>query len=160
MKIEFGQVITQIISFIIMLWVLKRYAWKPILKMLDERRNNIRAELLDIEHQGGEIEKIKSEYLDKIKDIDSYAKGKAKEAIDQGTAIAEQIRHQAHNEAKEIINKARSDLEKEIDKAKKQLKDEIVDLTVLATEKVLNTKMDQASQKKLIKQFIDEAGVK
>lgn len=157
MKIELGQVITQIISFIIMLWVLKRFAWKPILKTLDDRRNGIKAELRDIEQQEQEIDKIKGEYLEKIREIDTFAKGKTKEAIDEGMAVAEQIRHQAHNEAKEIINKAREDLEKEISKAKKQLKDEIVDLTVMATEKILGAKMDQATQKGLIKQFIDEA---
>ena len=72
-------------------------------------------------------------------------------------AVAEQIRHQAHNEAKEIINKAREDLEKEIAKAKKQLKDEIVDITVMATEKILGSKIDQAAQKDMIRQFIDKA---
>lgn len=160
MKIELSQVFTQIIAFIIMLWVLKRYAWKPILKTLDERRNNIRYELLDIERQEGEIDKIKSEYLHKLREIDSYAKGKTKEAIDHGAAMAEQIRQQAHEEAKEIITKARNDLEKEIAKAKEQLKKEMVDITMSAAEKVLSTTVDKSTQHNLVKQFIDEASAK
>ena len=141
MKIELGQIFTQIISFLVMLWVMKRYAWKPFLAMLDGRRDKIKAEIEAIEDQKKEIERVSKEYEDKIKNIEAYAVGKTREAVEEGRRKAEDIQNDAQGQARVIIAKAKDDLQKEVLKAKVQLKDELVKITMAATEKLVEANM-------------------
>jgi F-type H+-transporting ATPase subunit b len=158
MKIEIGQVITQIISFLIMLWVLKRYAWKPILTLLDERKDRIKREFESIEEQKKQLESLKNEYQEKLKSIDNQARTKFQEALDQAQKDGQKIQQQAHNQAKSIIAKAQEELQKDILKAKDQLKNDFVEVTFAAAQKVMQTNLDHEKQKALIPEFINKAG--
>ncbi len=156
MKVEIGQVITQIIAFLIMLWVLKRFAWKPLLASLDNRKDRIKDEFDAIEDQKNDLSKLMKQYIESLKNIDVQAQAKTKAAIEKGLQAAQQIQNDAQQEAKEIIKKAQEDLQKEIVKAKKQLKNEIVQLAMNASEKVLEGSLDKEKQKKLVLDFIDQ----
>jgi F-type H+-transporting ATPase subunit b len=158
MKIEIGQVVTQIISFLVMFWVLKRYAWKPLLKNLEWRKNKIKKEFETIEHKKKEINKLIEEYHAHIKDIDAYAHSKTQEAIEQGKQIAHEIQQEAQIQAKAIITKAQADLQKEIFKAKLQLKNEIANIAVRTAEKILQENLDKEKQQNLIADFIEQMG--
>lgn len=156
MRIEIGQIFTQIVSFLVMLWVLKKYAWKPLLAILEKRQNTIKGEFADIENQKTELDKLAEEYRQKLKGIDELASVKTKEAIDQGRQMAMEIQNEAHQQAKGIIAKAKEDLQKEVLKAKVQLKDELVNMTVMAAEKILQKNLDKEKQKNLMMDFIDQ----
>lgn len=156
MKIEIGQIITQIISFLIMLWVMKRYAWKPLLAILDERRDKIQADLDAIEQEKAKNAALEKEYQAKLDEIDALAEEKSKKAIEEGKKIALKIQNEAHIKAKEIVNKSQEDLQKELLKAKTQLKNEIVDMALLASEKVLQMNLDTEKQKSLILDFVEK----
>lgn len=156
MRIEIGQIITQIISFLIMYWVMKRYAWKPLLNLLDARRDKIKTDFDTIDTQKKEIENIGEEYRQKLKEIDSFAFSKTQEAIEKGKQIASDIQKEAHVQAKEIVAKAHGDLQKEIAKSKEQLKDEVVKMAMQATEKILESKLDKEKKKNLLSDFIEE----
>jgi F-type H+-transporting ATPase subunit b len=156
MKIEIGQIITQIISFLIMLWVMKRYAWKPLLAILDERRDKIQADLDAIEQEKARNAALEKEYQAKLDEIDALAEEKSKKAIEEGKKIALKIQNEAHSKAKEIVNKSQEDLQKELLKAKTQLKNEIVDMALLASEKVLQMNLDTEKQKSLILDFVEK----
>ncbi|MGZ3633771.1 MAG: F0F1 ATP synthase subunit B family protein, partial [Parachlamydiaceae bacterium] len=62
MKIQIGQVISQIIAFLLMLWILSRYAWKPILNTMEERRHKIQSDSDAIEDQRKQAEALLAEY--------------------------------------------------------------------------------------------------
>lgn len=156
MKIEIGQIITQIISFLIMLWVMKRYAWKPLLAILDERRDKIQADLDAIEQEKARNAALEKEYQAKLDQIDALAEEKSKKAIEEGKKMALKIQNEAHSKAKEIVNKSQEDLQKELLKAKTQLKSEIVDMAFLASEKVLQMNLDTEKQKSLILDFVEK----
>ena len=63
MNFHIAQILTQIIGFLVALWILKRYAWKPLLGILDERRAKISGELDTIEQEKGRVEELKQEKL-------------------------------------------------------------------------------------------------
>jgi F-type H+-transporting ATPase subunit b len=157
MKIEIGQVITQIISFLIMLWVLKRYAWKPLLSLMEERRTRIQSDFDTIHEQKREIERLTSEYEEKLKNFEVQTHVKIQEAIQKGQQIAQEIQQEAQQTAKAIIAKTKEDIQQEILHAKVQLKQDLVNMTILATKKIIQSKLDPEEQKKQVLEFIEQA---
>lgn len=81
MDIEIGQIVAQIFAFLIMLAILKRFAWKPLLKLMDERRERIINEFAAIEKQKQEVNGIKKSYLDKLDHMESLAKKMGQELL-------------------------------------------------------------------------------
>lgn len=157
MDLEIGQVLTQIVAFLIMLWILKRFAWKPLLGIMEERRDKIKAEFHSIDDQKREIQRLTNEYNDKLKQIEFEAKAKIQEAVNQGNELARQIQAETQQQAKAILNKAQDDVQKEIAKAKIHLKNDLVNMTIAATEKMLNEELDTKKQKKLLAEFVEQA---
>lgn len=157
MHLEISQIVSQIFAFLIMLWVLKRYAWKPLLSILEERRNKIQAEFQSIDEQKKANETLLNEYREKLKNIDHQARVKIQEGIKEGEKKSLQIQNEAHETAKAIILKAQSDLQNEINKAKLQLRKEIVGMTLSATQKIIGEKLSSQKENKLVADFVDQA---
>ncbi|KAF3362745.1 ATP synthase subunit b [Chlamydiales bacterium STE3] len=157
MKIEIGQIISQIFSFLIMYWILNRYGWQPLLKVLHERKERIKAELNNIEDEKQRLSELRNDYVEKINHVDRLARSKFHQATEQGRERAFAIEQEALQEAKKILQKAQDDSRNEVLKAKKQLRDEIVNLTMEATKKIISFHLDEEKQKQLILDFVKEA---
>ena len=156
MKVELAQIITHIFGFLIAYWVLKRYAFKPLLKMMEDRREKIRADFDDADQAKSAAQKLESDYEDRIRNIEAEARQKIQEAVGEGRQVAAEIKEQAHTEARGIIEKAKADLLRDIATAKVQLKEEIVAMTLTATQKVIAESLDDQRHRKLINDFIDQ----
>ena len=160
LNLDVSQIIIQIIAFLIMLWVMKKYGWQPLLDTLKARREAIQAEFDSIAAQKEEVKQLTIHYEEKLKEIDADARKKIQEAVAEGHKISLEIQEDAQAHAKEILQKAKSELEGEIANAKNQLKNDMVNLVVNITEKILQEKLDSAAQKKLIANFVEEAQLK
>lgn len=156
MRIEIGQVITQIISFLVMFWVLKRYGWKPLLNVLEQRKNKIQSAFDAIETQKQEISQLKEEAQKERDDVKHYAAAKLKERVEEEKASLAELKKKAENEARALISKTQQELKNEILKAKEDLKNEISTMVVLGTEKLLKTKIDEQQQAALLSDFIEQ----
>ena len=71
MDVQWQQLLTHALGFLIVLWILKKYAWGPLLSMMEERRNKIAGEFQQIEDEKVNVAKLTSEYEGKLKDIDA-----------------------------------------------------------------------------------------
>jgi len=161
MELQIELVISQIIAFLIVLWVMKRYAWKPLLTVMEDRRNKIQGEFDSIEEQKKEINRLKKEYKDKLANIDAEAKLKYQEELNKGKKAGQDVIAQAHKDAKEIIFKAQADAEAEVQKAKIQLKEDLVNLVMASTKKVIQKDLDDPKkQKALIEEFLEQGAAK
>lgn len=160
MSIEINQVIIQIIAFLIMLWVLKKFGWKPILNMLNERQRKIQSEFDAIQLQKEDIKKLSEEYQGKLKTIESEARRKIQESIQEGRLIALEIQEEAQANARELLSKARDEVNKEVVKAKNQLKNELVNMSFSIAEKLIQEKLNDSKHKQLITELIDGAELK
>ena len=156
MDIRFDILITQMIGFLIVLWVLKRYAWGPILGMLEERRTRIAKQVSDSEKLRREAEELKTEYQKQLKTIEAQARQRILEAVAEGQKVAEEIRASAHQEARAITEKAKSTLEMEYKKARVELRSEIVATALGAAERLLQKKLDDQEQRRLVDRFVSE----
>jgi F-type H+-transporting ATPase subunit b len=151
-----AQIITQGIAFLLFFWVLKRFAWKPVVKLLDERRGKISAEFERISKLEEKFKQLQQEYENKLKDIDAEGRKRIQEAIAEGRKMASEIAQDAHNQARGITEKAKQNIELEVAKARAQLKEDIIRLTLAATEKILRESVQDAKHRDLVARFIDQ----
>lgn len=159
MKVEIDQIITQIISFLMILWILSRFAWKPFLKLLEDRKNKIQSEFSNIADQKQQAENLTKEYQDKLKRLEVEAQEKMAEVLEQAKLHAEAIREEAHQKAKNILVQVQEDVEKEIAQARTKMKKELVDISLAATENVLQQDVDVEKQKKFAQKYIEQMEV-
>jgi len=155
MEVIWKQFITHGLGFLLVLWILGKFAWKPILNMLEERRKKITDEFASIDEEKAKVAELTAEYEGKLKDIDNERRQRLVEAVDEGKKIAEEIKAAAREEAKEAGTKAKDELERDVAKAKVQLKNDMIAMTVSATEKILREKLDDAKHREMISNFID-----
>jgi len=154
--IKLPELLTQILGFIIAVWILKKFAWKPLLGMLEQRRAKIKSDLDSAEKTRLDAAEVLVGYENKLKEIDTEARVKIQEAIAEGNKVAIDIREQARFEAKEIISKAREELVRDIAKAKTELRDDMVKMAIAATEKIITEKLDDEKHRAMLNNFLDE----
>jgi len=154
--ISANEVVAQIISFIILLFLLRALAWKKILKLLDDRKEKIAGEFKAIEDSKAEVAGLKADFEAKLTSIDQIAEKKIEEAVAEGRKITDEVRKEAQLNAQLIINDAKESIKYELSRAKEELKIKIVDLTIRATENVIQEKLTEEGDKKLVEQFLDK----
>ena len=156
MNIEIQQVLTQIVGFLLLLWLLRKYAWGPLLGVLDARRLRISSELEGIEKGKASLAQMKLDYETKMTEIENQARLKVQDAVVQGQRAAKEIADAARAEAHAILEKAKENIDREIAKAKVQLREEIASLAVSGAEKIIRQELDSRKNKELVLQYIDQ----
>lgn len=156
MSIELSQVLTHLVGFLVALFILKKYAWKPILKVLDDRRQKIADDFADIEERKQKADVLFAEYEDRLRKIEEEARRRINEAVLEGQKVAAEIKQQAQDEARRVAARAQADIVREHEKARVELKEEMVNLTLGATERLLREKLDPAQHRKLVERFLAE----
>jgi len=155
MNLEISQLITHIIGFLITVWLLKKFAWGPLLSLMDERRQKIVDEFQKIDDKKAEAEKLKLSYEDKLKNIEAERRQKIAEAINEANKAASDIKMSAQEESRNMINRTNEQLGRDVAAAKVQLKEDMVSITLSAAEKILHEKLDVQKERELIGKFID-----
>ncbi len=155
MNLEWQLLVTHAIGFLITLWILKRYAWGPLLKLIEERRLKIVSEFETIDKEKQKAAELNAQYQAQLRQIEAERRSQIVKAVNEGKKIAEELKATARDEADETREKTKSELEREVAKAKVQLKDDMVKLTVAATSKLLHEKLDEKNHHKLVSDYID-----
>jgi len=155
MDLQWQQLVTHLVGFLITVWLLKKFAWGPLLNMMEERRNKIAGEFQSIEDEKAKVAELETEYQAKLKGIDGERRQQLVEAVNEGKKIAGKIEAEARDRAREIEAKAKADLERDVAKARVQLKEEMIAITMTAAEKILREELDDAKHRELIGNFID-----
>lgn len=151
-----NEVFWQIINFLILLFALRAFAWKKLLKLLDDRRERISSEFKQIEEVKASIASLKAEYETKIADIDKHAREKINQAIQEGKIQADGIIKEAHLDAEKILETARADIKYELLQAKEELKEKIINLTIQASEIVIQDKLTEDEDRKIVRSFLEK----
>ena len=156
MNLSLQEILTQAGAFILLVWVLKKMAWQPLLKLLDDRREKIEKGFEEIKTAQQGLEKLKREYEQSHARIEEEARKKMQQAIDEGKRVAREIQDAARLESRTVLEKAKQDISLEVAKAKVTLRGEIADLTLRATERMLLEKLDETKDKELVLDFIED----
>ena len=151
-----SEILAQIVSFFLLLFLLRQFAWKKILALLDQRKEKISSQLGEIENTKLEIAGLKSDYESKISNIASQAQEKINQAVEEAKVVSVQMRKKAHEEAQDIIIDARQQVKYEVSKAQEQLKEKIVDIALNAARTVIQEKLTEDGDRKIVEDFIRE----
>jgi len=154
--ISTNEIIAQAASFLLLLFLLRIFAWRKVLALLDARKERIASDLQKIEAAKQEVAKLKSDYDARLANIDEEAAAKIQQALDQGKELTDEIRKGAHLEAQRIIDTARANIKYELSQAKEDLKKQVIDLTITATENIIQEKLTEEDEERLAKGFLNK----
>ena len=150
------EILTQLVAFLVVLWILKKFAFKPILGILDERRKAIADSFSDIDRKKQELENLERDYRKRLENVDQEARVKIQEAAALGLQLSRDIQEKARLESQKLVERAKSEIEQDVVQARLKIRDEIVGLSGLMTEKIIQKKLDETEHRKLVEQFIKE----
>ena len=151
-----GLMIWTVVCFLISLWVLKRYAFGPIQKLIDERRDRIRQALEESDNARSEARKLLEEHRRMI----AQAKSEAEEILSETRRVAEinsrRMREETEAERQRLIEETRRQVESETRRALEQIRAEVADLSLIAAEKVTRRSFADEDHRRLIEEAVGE----
>jgi F-type H+-transporting ATPase subunit b len=154
--INLGYLISQIVNFTLLAVLLYFVAYKPILRMLDERSARIKKGLEDAELASQRATAMEQEFEKRMVE----ARKEGQEIIAQATQMSEKARQdildKAREEARAQIEKAREEISRERDLAMAELRQQVADLSLVISEKVIGATLDDQRQRQLIAEFLEQ----
>jgi F-type H+-transporting ATPase subunit b len=150
--IDWKLLIAQVVNFLILLFVLWKFAYGPVLAMLEKRQKKIEKGLADAEEAGKKIEESADMQKGILKKARTEAKDIVEKAHEQAEKAKSEIAVEAKVQAEKIISDARREIGIEKEKTIAEIKAEIGGLVVLATEKIINQKIDAKKDEELIRE--------
>jgi F-type H+-transporting ATPase subunit b len=153
-----NEIVAQALSFLILLAILRVFLWKRFLKMIDERRRRIASELEEIEGMKGLVSRSREEYEKHLSGIEELTRTMTEEAIAEGKRIAEELKEKAKEDAQHLVENAKESIRAELAEAKEALKEEIVDIALGAADKVLDEKVTEKDDRRLVQDFLKNLG--
>ena len=151
-------VLVSIVNFLVLLYLLRRFMWGPILATLDRRAAKIREGLELTESARREREQLKQEVEKILGEARREAAAIAERTTKAAEAAAADIRTQAKTEADRIREKGRTDAQALHDQALAQLRSEVASMVVLAASRILGREISPEQHRALIERSLDEAG--
>lgn len=155
-KVVPGLMIWTIICFLITLFVLKRFAFGPIQKMIDERRERIQRSIEEAEKARAEARRLLEEHRALI----SQARGQGEEILAEARKVAESQRQRVKEETEadrqRRLEETKRQIEAETQRALQQIRAEVAELTLIATTKVTGKVLDDADHRRLIDDAIKD----
>jgi len=151
-------VLVSIVNFLVLLYLLRRFMWGPILATLDRRAAKIREGLELTESARRERERLKQEVEKMLGEARREAAAIAERTTKAAEAAAADIRTQAKAEADRIREKGRTDAQALHDQALAQLRSEVASMVVLAASRILGREISPEQHRALIERSLEEAG--
>jgi len=155
--INLPTLLAQIINFVILFGLLYLVAYRPIMRMLDERSRKIKESMEQTEYIKQQAERAEEEAA---KRIDAAAK-EGQEAIARAVRTGEGVRHEAQQRAKQeaeaLIARARTEIQRERDEAIDELRKEFADITIMAAGKVIERSLDKKAHREIIDKVLKES---
>jgi F-type H+-transporting ATPase subunit b len=145
-----GLMIWTIVAFLITLFVLKRYAFGPIQKVIDDRREHIRRSIEEADNARDEARKLLEEHRALIGQARSDAEGIIAEARKTRESMEQRMREETEAERQRRLEETRREIAAETQRALEQIRSEVADLTLEATAIVVGKKLDSDRDRELI----------
>ncbi len=142
------------ITFVVLLIVLSRFAWGPIVKMLNERERTIRDAIDAAKKERHEAERLLAEQRDGLSRAQREAAELARRNQQEVEALRQELTSRARKEADELVSTARQQIAEELSKARAELKAQVADLAIDAAGRLVKANLDEKAQRKLVEEYI------
>jgi F-type H+-transporting ATPase subunit b len=155
-KVTPGLMIWTIVCFLIALFVLKRFAFGPIQKAIDDRRERIRQSIEEADRAREEARNLLAEHRKLIGKAKSDAEEILAEARKQSDAQRERVREETEADRQRRLEETKRQIEAETQRSLEQIRAEVAELTLVATAKVTGKVLDRDDHRKLIEDAIGD----
>jgi F-type H+-transporting ATPase subunit b len=156
--IDYRLIIVNILGFLILVWILKKFLYGPITQMIANRGEEIRSTYETAESEKATMEQLRKDYEKRLENIESEAHEKIQAAIKEAHGIRDEIIADARTRSEDILKRGEEELGREREKTVAALRDDVADLVVSASSNLLERSMDDAAHRKLIDDFISSVG--
>ena len=148
--------IAQILNFIVLLWVLAKFAYKPLIKAMDDRRNRIINDLDTAEQTRLDAEALKAQYVEQL----ANARQEATDIVDKANKVAQNLHddfmEQARAEKDAIMATAKERIEQDKQQALVDIRTQVIALSTQIAGKVANQKLNSVEDQKLVADATDK----
>jgi F-type H+-transporting ATPase subunit b len=149
--------IAQLINVIILFGLLYLVAYKPIMRMLDERSNKIKESMENTEYIKQQAERAEGEAAKRIEAAAKEGQEAIARAMRTGEEVRQETQQKAKVEAEALIARARSEIQRERDEAIEQLREGFADITIEAAGKVIDRTLDKKAHRDIIDKVLKES---
>jgi F-type H+-transporting ATPase subunit b len=157
MKINWFTLIAQVINFLVLMWLLKRYLYKPILKAIDERENNIVAQLNEAEAKKAEALREREEFNEKNRTFDRQREALMQKAIEESNAKAQKLKEEAREEANllkvRLEKGVREDQANRNHEIAQRIQQEVVDIARKTLSELSSVGLEEQSLRTFVKKI-------
>ena len=154
---NWGLFLWTLVTFFLVLFILKMTAWKPLMDALDAREQRINDALSSADKAKEEAEKVSNEYDEMIKKAQSEAQDIVAKGKEAGNNLRDEIEKKAQEKADELLEKSNKQIEAAKAKAIDEIKSVSVDLAIQAASKVIDKNLDDSTNRDLAKSTINKA---
>ncbi len=155
--ISLPTLLAQIVNFAILFGLLYLVAYKPIMRMLDERSRKVQESMEQTEYIKEQAEHAEEETKRRIEAGSKEGQEVIARAVRTGEEVRQQAQQEAREEGESLITRARVEIQRERDDAIDELRKEFADLTILAAEKVIDRSLDKEAHRQLIDKTLEES---
>jgi len=155
--ISLPTLLAQIVNFVILFGLLYLVAYKPVMRMLDERSGKVKESMEQTEYIKEQAIHAEEEAKKQIEAASKEGQEAIARAVRTGEEIRQQAQQEARGEAESLIVRARGEIQRERDDAIDELRGEFADLTILAAEKVIDRSLDKEAHRELIEKALEES---
>jgi len=155
-----GTLIAQLVIFLLVLGVLYRLAWGPLLRILNERRARIAQGVEATQKAMQELEAAERERQAKLEEARREAQTILDRIAKQGEDLRKELEVKAREQAEALIAKARAEIQQERQKAVQDLRSRVADLAVMAAGRIIGESLDAKKHRELIERTIEEAEIR
>lgn len=151
-----GTLIAQIVNFLILVGILTKFAYKPLMQALEERQNKIADNIESAERERKEAEQLKLGYQKQLADARTQAQLIVEKAEKLAEEAKEEILKEAREESARILKTVQAEVARERELALAQLKGEVVALSMAAATKIIQKNIDNEINATLVNDFIEK----
>lgn len=151
-----GLMIWTILAFVVAMFVLRKYAWPQITRVLDQRQHQIEESIDAADRTRKEADELLAEYRQRLADARAQADEIVAKAERAGEVAEREALDAAKSKREELLEQTKRDIEAETQRALQEIRREVADLTVAATEKVTRKTLDPSDQQRLVEEALRE----
>lgn len=155
-QVDPGLFIWTIVTFLVLLAALAKFAWRPLLDALEARQNAIRKSLDDAQLAKQELERLNAESSQIIAKARAEADAIITQSRSDGDRLREEIRQKARAEADNIVKNAERQIQLETTRALEQIRHEAVDLSVMIASKIIQRNLSKEDNARLIDEALKQ----
>lgn len=145
-------------GFLVLVWFLRRFAFGPVLDMLQRRQDTIISDLDQAEARRKEMERLQQEYATRLAQIEDEARDRIQQAVKEAQAARDEILARAHNDSQGIVQRGHDSLERERAQAMVAMRNQIAELAIQSASRVMRETLDADRQSRIIDEIIDSLG--